>query len=138
MLNAGFIQQFQKALHSIAGMLFDSWLTHHTLFLQVRLSEAFFCLTVNDDSDIMPQVTRKLNDLSATSNEDDSDEDFQGLSAEGSDSEDDDEDASDSGDSFVVDDDSDEDDVIHVSAKKKARAASPIIRLSARSARKGN
>jgi hypothetical protein len=109
------------------------------LFLQVRLSEAFFCLTVNDDSDIMPQVTRKLNDLSATSNEDDSDEDFQGLSAEGSDSEDDAEDAlSDSGASCVVDDDSDEDDVIHVSAKKKARAASPIIRLSARSARKGN
>jgi hypothetical protein len=114
------------------------------LFLQVRLSEAFFCLTVDDDSDIMPQVTRKkkarkLNDLSATSNEDDSDEDFQGLSAEGSDSEDDAEDAlSDSGASCVVDDDSDEDDVIHVSAKKKARAAFPIIRLSARSARKGN
>jgi hypothetical protein len=29
MLNADFIQQFQNALHSITGMLFDSWLTLH-------------------------------------------------------------------------------------------------------------
>ncbi|XP_045029400.1 uncharacterized protein LOC116923747 isoform X2 [Daphnia magna] len=99
--------------------------------------------TSDDDSDIMPQVirkkkARKLNDLSATSNEDDSDEDFQGSSAEGSDSEDDDEEASDSGDSFVVDDDSDDYDVIHVRAKKKARVASPTIRRSARSSRKRN
>ena len=100
--------------------------------------------TSDDDSDVMPQVlgrkkkARKLNDLSATSNEDDSDEDFQGSSAEGSDSEEDDEEASDSGDSFVVDDDSDDDDVIHVRAKPKARAASPTIRRSTRSARKRN
>lgn len=87
---------------------------------------------------IRKKKARKLNDLSATSNEDDSDEDFQGSSAEGSDSEDDDEEASDSGDSFVVDDDSDDYDVIHVRAKKKARVASPTIRRSARSSRKRN
>ena len=96
--------------------------------------------TSDDDSDIIPRVVRKkkarkLNDLNATSNEDDSDEDFKGTSTDVSDSEEGDEEASMSGSSFVVDDDSDSD-VVDVSVKRKARTASPTIRRSTRSARK--
>lgn len=114
----------------------------------------------DDDSDIMPRVirkkkARKLNDLSATEDEDDSDEEFKATSEDlryfpimpqsflkridemyHSESEEDDEGASESGDSFVVDDESDDDDVVYVRGGKKGRAASPVARRATRGARK--